>query len=749
MAASLDITVLPIYRQEGFDQSHLPGLNVASPPRRAARGRRKDRLIIFVSFEGRARLSPSQYSQVLGSLEKGYYQTPGTATTALRSLAASLNDFLLKRNLGGSGRGGQVIGMLTLAVVRENRLYLAQSGAVHGFLLTPDGIRHLYDPKEAGRGLGLSRQTSVRFFQAELSPGTKLVLAPKISPGWNEKTLQGAYGQKLAALRRRLLADAGADLTAVIVQAHTGSGQIRIVHSKEKLEAPSGDKQELKEIQKPVSTQPVQPPFQDESGSEAWESVDVPVPETVAEILEDLVDERPPPQAIRRSDPPKKTASIPEIGPTVKKGVVRLSSIFSQLFQWLRTFFGRMLPEDSAIKLPASTMAFIAVAIPLVVVTVAALVYLKIGRDTLFDSNFSQAQSVARYAQTLSEPLEIWEAWMSTVYYLDEAEQYHVKDESEALRAQAQSILDELDGVTRLDFLPVVEGTLGGAVNIRRIVSTGDDLYMLNTADGNGEVLLASKTANDQYLIDPEFNCGPGQYGAYIVGPIVDIAGLPRANEENSTLVAMDGNGNLLYCIKDAPALATPLETPDSLWGNPMAMTIENGNLYILDPLTNAVWIYYGDGGIFGGAPRLFFANEIPNDFQGMIDLAIYGDDLFLLHIDGHMIKCTFSDLPEAPTTCDDPTNYIDTRPGRGETVRIPNANFIQMVRAGQLEESLYILDPAAQAIYHFSMQLRLIGQFRSRFPLPEGVTTAFTVSSEQTIFLVVGDEILYTSLSR
>jgi len=179
MSTSIDVSVLPIYRQDGYDQSYLPGLQVAAPPRRPARGRRNDRLIIFFSIEGGSQISPSLHTQILENLTKGYFKTSGTATTAMRELIESLNDYLFKRNRTASGRGRQVIALLTLAVVREDRLYIAQCGPVHGLLLTATGIRHLHDADSAGRGLGISQNTDVRFSQATFAPNDLLILTPQ------------------------------------------------------------------------------------------------------------------------------------------------------------------------------------------------------------------------------------------------------------------------------------------------------------------------------------------------------------------------------------------------------------------------------------------------------------------------------------------------------------------------------------------------------------------------------------------
>jgi hypothetical protein len=45
----LDINLLPLVRRAGQEQSSLPGLYAVNPPRRAARGRSDDQLILYLT----------------------------------------------------------------------------------------------------------------------------------------------------------------------------------------------------------------------------------------------------------------------------------------------------------------------------------------------------------------------------------------------------------------------------------------------------------------------------------------------------------------------------------------------------------------------------------------------------------------------------------------------------------------------------------------------------------------------------
>ncbi len=158
----MDLHFLPLVRHDGQDQAELPGLHIAAPPRRPARGRQPDRLVIYLSMEGNAPLPQDQQEQLLKRLAESYFKTPGSVTAAMRTVIESLNQYLLDRNLRGASSGRQGLGLLTLLTLREDRLYLAQCGPVHAYLLAESEVRHINDPQPTRRGLGLGRLTNGR-----------------------------------------------------------------------------------------------------------------------------------------------------------------------------------------------------------------------------------------------------------------------------------------------------------------------------------------------------------------------------------------------------------------------------------------------------------------------------------------------------------------------------------------------------------------------------------------------------------
>jgi hypothetical protein len=413
-----------------------------------------------------------------------------------------------------------------------------------------------------------------------------------------------------------------------------------------------------------------------------------------------------------------------------------LATIGSALLRLLKN----LLPDADVLRLPPSTMVFIAIAIPLILAVIGGMVFLQRGRAQQHQIYYQQAVDEATYAASLTNPLEQRLAWQTAIGYLAKAENYVLTSQSQKLRTQILANLDTLDAVKRLDYQQAIVGGLDSSVNVTRMVATTTDLYLLNGKEGN--VLRAIMTGRG-YEVDPNFQCGPTN-GPINVGPLVDIAELPPGSYENASLLGMDANGNLLYCVVDSQPYSASLAPPNTGLGEPIAMSLDRGDLFILDPKVNAVWIYRNMEG--SQQPRLFFGDAIP-PMQDVSDLAVYNDDLFLLHADGHITKCTYSGIAESPTRCDDPYPYSDNRPGRVHGPVIEDAIFNQIFFSSFPERSIFLLDPKNQAIYYFSVLLTLQWQYLPKSALAEGNATAFAINPNRTAFLAIANNVYYAAM--
>lgn len=774
MPSTIDLNLLPLSRQNGQDDSNLPGLYMVTPPRKPARGRDSDQLILFFTMTGNAPLSADQQEQILGRLAQTYYKTPGAVTTSLRATAEAMNQFLLDRNLRSSSSGHQCIGQLALAVLREQRLILGQCGPTYAFLLTGQGAQHLFDPQGAGRGLGYTRSISIRYYQVDLNPGDLLILTQQLPPIWTAILEQRMDNQGIESLRRRLLSQAGSDVNAVIIQAQNGTGKLLRLRPKAPVQmaqepseagatttrpGPAPQEQAAPEIVAPASpeldiSQPLissQPPIKGQpvtpleaapaspvqiSGSAAAE----PAAENVAVTKKPERKPRSAPQVI--SAPQGISAPRISVAPAAR-AILKLWGAFGGAFgsvtYGLKSILWRLLPDESLFSIPTSTMAFIAIAMALVVATTGGAVYFQRGREAQYQSYYNQAVKAAETASPQTDPVELRTGWETVIDYLDRADIYITPPSpgSQTLRAQAISAIDNLDTIVRLNYQPVLSLPLGASIQVTRMVATDHDLFLLNGTNGN--VLRAILTGQG-YEIDPNFVCGPNP----TVSPIVDIVPMPKGNDQKAAILAMDGNANFMYCLTDALPVANIPAPPQSNWVKPQAFAFDTGDLYVLDPQTNGVWIYRNEN--LTKQPHLFFGEQVP-PMKDTIDLAVNQDDLYLLHADGHLTTCTYSSLQESPTRCEDPATFTDLRKGRQNGPLILDAQFSQILFSPPPDPSIYLFDPVHQSIYHFSVKLALQVQYRARQSLPSSNGTAFTVGPNRSIFLAVGNQVYYASL--
>ena len=800
MSGAFDLNLLPLYRQLGQDQPDLPGLYAVTPPRHPARGRDADQLVLYLTLTGNLGFTPDQQTKLLERLAQAYYKSPGTVTAAMKGVADTLNAALLERNLQVSSSGHQGAGLLTQAVLRGETVYLAHSGPVHAFLMRPQEPQHWHDPQVTGRGLGLSRLATVRFYQASLKLNDFLLLAHLPAEAWAGEGMAVTANQGLESLRRRLLSQAGPNLSAVLVQVQAGTGKLRLLRLKPAFQNMAHPAQAGAGQAKPVEGKPAleralpaaePPPLPKEDLSEK-EAIPQPEPEAASTVVSlDGIDTAPdletpvaapspdqlpqldekvfpsspaaerrpaaapaasgavPPSASKPARPAKKKpasgpSALARLAVVLRKWLGELGSILKHTLNWifggLVTLLKRILPDELLLNVSPTAMIFFALAIPILISVVGGVVYIRRGQQRQYEAYFQQAQEAARQAGTMTDPAELRAAWKVTLEYLDKAEFYQETPSSQEARALAQGALDQLDTVERLDFQPALSNGLDDTALITRIIASSGDIYLLNQTQGN--VYRAILTGSG-YELDQTFLCGP-QAAAGSIGALVDIAPLPRGHISGASLIAIDLNGRLIYCTPGDDPQVTVLAPPPVNFGNPKALVFDSGDLYIIDPPNKAVWVYRN---LEIDQPPHQYLGDITSFMVDVIGLVANVDDLYLLHSNGEMTKCTYSWMEGVPTRCEDPFIYSDTRPGRLGGEVIPDALFDQIVFAPPPDPSLYMLDPQNRAIYHFSLRLNLDRQYRSLHELPEGSATAFAVSPTRLVFLAIGNQVFYAAL--
>jgi len=419
---------------------------------------------------------------------------------------------------------------------------------------------------------------------------------------------------------------------------------------------------------------------------------------------------------------------------------------------FLHKFAPRLLPGGDAnqpFAVPTYVLVLIAVIIPAIVVTIASLVYFRFGQSLQFNELFAQANTARAQALSETDPARQRDEWQRVLTYLNDAEKYRDTEESQGLRSEAQASLDSLMGVMRLEFSPAFPNGLGNTVQISHMAASESDLYMLDSQ--SGKILHATFTGKSLQL-DNAFTCQPGTYGGYQVGSLVDLVALPKANAVNATVMGVDASGTLLYCAPNQVSQAIPLPAlPNTNWGRITSISFDSGNLYVLDAPSRAVWVFVGQDSTFTDTPYFYFGNEIPANIESAIDLAANGDDIFMLHSDGHLSTCSFSRLSDAPTRCQDPAPWVDNYPAHQDANVFQLAHFTQLSLTSAPNSVILLLDSENQKVFRFSprsfeLQNQITGYAGKANPFKRGSMTAMAVSPNYVLYLAIGDQVYFAA---
>ena len=796
MSNELNLNIVPLCRTKGRELPTLPGLMAISPPRWVKRGREHDRLVIYLILKGNTPFTTAEYLKITSQMADLFYQSTSSLTSAMRTAAESLNRALLDRNLRLTDRGQYTIGWLVLGVPRGNQFFLLLCGAMHVFWLGKGETRHIHDIALSGRGLGLGPTANLHYSQTDLHPGDRLLFCGQLSSTWEEALLKDRDPTSLEATRRRLVTLAEDDFNAVLIQAQAGTGQLNILRSAPEEKRTQAEATPHRRISPPVESVPTSthPPSPQADLTPVTDSISRPEPrqpssqpsayaippesrtQVPAAVEAVPSTKRTFPSSIPRAKPTEdapphldETPTVSEIAPprplpsshpsrlrTVARKLVGGMQAWRQMTrrvtQGLQNFIPRLLPgthSDEPLAIPNLVMLFIAIAVPLVVVTAASMVYFRFGQSVQYQDYYAQAEAARTQAVSEINPVTQRQSWEAALFYLDKAESYRKTPESQTLRQEAQTNLDTLLGIVRMNFLPALSGGLGGSVQVSRMDASETELYLLNAEKGN---ILRTVMTGNGFQADSTFFCEPGPYGGYQVGSLVDIIALPKLNSVNATVLGIDANGNLLYCAPEQTPQAVPLLSPNTNWGRVTAFTLdrERQYLYVLDAPARAVWVYKGQDGEFLDMPYFFFGEQIPA-VEDVIDLAVNGDDLYLLHADGHLSFCLDSRNDAVPTRCIDPAPLINPYPASQDINVFTQAHFTQMLFTAPPDSAILLLDTDNQAIFRLSPRsLELLDQLRApsgrENPLPSGTLQAMTVSPNHILFLALDDQVYFVT---
>lgn len=828
-----DLNLLPIHLENGQSAADRGGFLAVNAPRRTARGRAEDTLIVILNLAGGASISADIQQGWLNSLAQDYFKTSGSVTAALRSLIETLNLTLMGKNLKSEGIA--VTGSIDLAVVHRRSLYLAQSGPSHAFVLNAQGLQHFSDTGQTDRGLGVSRTPTVRYFQAEVDNGAFLFTTDDPPPSWTEMHLVTETFPGLEQMRRRLLNQASPNFRMTLTQLTPGQGRINLIRAGVRPGVTPQDEQPVEPelpVEEHKDTPVLEDPktvladdtessdiperevseIQDEPQNQITERQASPLPEEETgpilraqpeqqptrqpeqEELSPSVEEtgpvlRPQPQQrpqpiaqppmshLRSQQEPDSTQAVRRQRPRKETGIAARETLKKQRAQieadslkgladglkwWQRvrekvdTFFKDLItrwsPEgtEGAPALSRRSLILIAVLVPLVVVGIAAGVYLSRGRNQQYTYYLDQAMAYAEAASLTSDPGSAREAWAQVLTLIDHAESYKATDETAQVRDWARTSLDTLDGVVRLDYRPALTDDLYADIKITEIALFNRDLYLLDEV--GGRVIHANQRTNG-YEVDADFVCAAGNFSGGSIGPLVDMVVLPIQNGYGAHVLAVDAAGHAVYCAAGQDPAVVTLPAPSGAAGEIMAIALGGGDLYVLNSTAGSIRVYSGANYIFTETPTEYFEGVdlagIP-DLTQVVDIAVNGLDLYLLGGNGLITDCVTSSVVSGTVTCENPVAYVDGRTGLEEQlVVMPEGQFSGVTYAGYPEPSVSILESTTGDIYRFSVRFRLYQRLRPDFgeyEVDETKATAFMLIFDKQLyaFLAYGNQLFY-----
>lgn len=782
----------------------MPGVLALQPPKTAARGREQDRLIVYLALTGNATITTTEYKKFAEDVANVFYQTPRAVTSALRASADSLNKVLLDRNMNTSNRGQYTVAWLALAVVRENQCIFSLSGPMHAYWFSVNGSRHFFEPSISGKGLGSSQTINIHYAQTDLTSNDMLLFCGRLPNAW-AAPLEDVHASSFDAMRRRLTSLTNEDLNAVLLQTTEGAGAINLLRGTTitKTETPVVEEKVQEEEPAPQPLDPNLPAIdQPEPTPEAGAHLlqpsaysippqheePLPVPKSTSDPFANLPHKTTPrdfPASIPRARPKTEPANEMQEQPIVEKfepeplkesklqsepqpevkapegprepspqarQAAKTIVNFMQGFRTgsasfgerVRNFLPRLLPAENPESASVSStafMGFLAVLIPLIVVTIAVVVYLRYGRNEQYEVYYNQALQMKQQALALTNPVEQRIAWENVLSNVDRAEEHNITNDTITLRNEAEMNRDQLLGILRMQFNPAFSAKLG--IDVSRMAATENDIYLLNAV--NGEVLRAIPSGNGGFELDTTFNCKPGIGNS--AGPLVDILALPITNIYGATVLGIDAGGNLLYCKPGETPQTGLLPAPDTNWGRITSFILDAGNLYVLDAPSRAVWVYTGKEAAFVDRPYFFFGQQTPS--QDVIDFLVIGDEMYLLHSDGRISNCTYSRVETNASKCQDPVNKINPFPAYADMDLFATAHFTQILFAAPPDPSILLLDADNQNVMRFAPRtLELQNQFQpttgSGNPIPRNPVDAVAVSPDHVLYLAVNGQVYF-----
>lgn len=581
-----------------------PGALVEVAPQKAARGRELETFIGMVLPSRDVTAPTAFYDQMAHRAAEEYFKNTGSVTSALREVFSVLNQNLVEHNrtskrpyeaslLCGVLRGSDLI----VARVGSGVAVMRQTGETRSFPENLSDDEALFAPP-----LGVHPVVDVKMTRFTVTNGARLVFGDS---GLSELTLD-----------RMMTALVAREITAVL----TAFREM----------APRQMMMMALEFVPPDLPAPL-PVREGESTSELKTKT------TTSEVAAV-------PAARRSERAPILNRASSKVQRQAQRGAGAAAGGLARGISFLNRLLDRFFPppDEKARRWLSTPIATgVVILIPAVVVVVVIVMWVGQTGQSELELCIREATSRSEVARNIPQTnvTDTLRAWSLVMDAVVDCEELRPNDVLMAdLKAEAQEIIDRLRQIDRraTQLVATVPTTAQSPAQLRRIVLQGSDLYVHD--DGNDQVYRIGLSADGRQAATgaqpiPSMRRGANLEG-FVLGDLIDIA----FDQNDNKIVAVDRSGVVVTC---SPSFITSC-APERLlgaenWGNPVAITVWQRRLYLLDPGANQLWRYDWSGGSYaGGAPREYFQGQNRPPLINAVDFGI--DDnghVYVLRADG------------------------------------------------------------------------------------------------------------------
>lgn len=714
-----DLTVYLIYPQwSGERGSSLPGFWSGRAPRPTIPPRRRDALWVYVRLVGDATVAPRTVEQLVDQVQQVFWQARGSVTGAMRQAAQSLHQRLQQVNRRLQPRGYRLEAHWAMAVWRADALYLGWCGPWWVLLVPPTGRAQSY-PATATPGLGGAQMPELRWASVTFDLPQLVALLNPPEPTWEQDSLS------LLQEPERVLNTWAAHLNRAYwgLVARWEPGSYRVQRHYQVLDVPWEETRSQAESLPAPSTSP--PP-------------QVPSPATTTEVA--TVPSRGPAStsALKASPARAGAQTAQRQHPSPAREKPRRQR-HAPPPRWQRALLQGLIALLRW-QLPTRPLVVLSLLLPLLVVGLTLGQYLQEGRWLRHRQWLALAYQQIQQAMQLPDPYQRGPAVERALQTLDQAERFGRSPESQRLRREALQWLDPWEGIQRLDFRPVLSGQVPEDFQALRLAPGTQGLFALDAL--RDQVWFFQLAANvHAFEPQPAFTCaGSRTYGGLHVGSLVDMVSVP-GQPFPFEVAAFDAQGQWLSCRQDGPPQAHLLPMPTTRWGEIFRVRVFQEDLYLLDRKANNVFVVRLSRPQAAVPRALFPPNQGP-DLTQAVDFALLRGEIFFLMVDGQVLRCAFALGEQDPPQCEY-LLYQDQRLEReGQLPVLPNTRFRALEVYPGPEPGLLFLDTQGPAIYHFTLKLRFLAQYRPRSPWPmppQAFTTTSLFQPRPYLYVTVG----------